>query len=830
MSNFYPYDYPNDPYFYNPSTFMEANKDAELYVDPLLRLQASALTDGWGFGTPQPVQTKSTVTPPPANDKKINIYDTIGINKIIYTPKIISQKIENNNNRDKSSVVIGDGQKTPEDSRVIFKNDNYYLLYNRVKQTNGNRSMHLLNINTNEETDLCIDQFENFEKNWGIFQDEGRTKYVYSIDPFIIISEEETSCARQSPIYYNLFFEIRNKYKNQNNIDVHVRNSSKLVLKDGLFYGLGHIVFELKNSKSGGFEKLIDESHPEYNYFKGYPKIYLGFVYNIKKNNDGIYVLNEISDFFQISKRKELINFFCDIDVNDNNIYIAHGIGDTEAHISKLNLNDLNLTNIDEKDSVRIFRKNFDENNIDLTNIFKNIFKTYGFFENNSKNKFINITNPGFKYIENDICYISCRVLYGNIRNWTGKNYVLLIKMNLSNKNITEKKLIFYNKKENKVLSFGNIEEYKNYFKYNNGVITNIQEVKDKFSSLANYNEINNLNDQQFSKFVMSILRNNNYLIPNDWLPSNITFNIDISDENIFNETLCSNIMSVLLNDVSTIEKTKIEFYQKYLKYKRKYLKLQKYIHVGGAIQKITVDVGRSDNQVKNVDIPLVYNIGDIPNNDEYKNYNDRFQKTITPSKLIVKRTDNADGWGQPLTVDLEYDDEQIQDKLNVGSSGQNVKNVPLPPDFTIVDNKPSNSEYQQHNDTFALNVIPGNVLVKRTDSNNGWGQDLTYPIAVSYDPSTGLIKPEVLSKFKFANLPVEFNTQELKSAIVWGALNRKNQIPTIPEADRLKYITDNIIMKEKETKKDRACRFVEYYDNFSEIENLGTIKSLLGL
>ena len=53
MSNFNPFN-EFDPYFYNPGTFMEANKDQELYADPLLRLQASALTDGWGSGTPQP--------------------------------------------------------------------------------------------------------------------------------------------------------------------------------------------------------------------------------------------------------------------------------------------------------------------------------------------------------------------------------------------------------------------------------------------------------------------------------------------------------------------------------------------------------------------------------------------------------------------------------------------------------------------------------------------------------------------------------------------------------------------------------------------------------
>ena len=63
MSNFNPFN-EFDPYFYAPGTFMEANKDADLYADPILRLKASALTSGWGYDVPQGMPSTTAPEPP----------------------------------------------------------------------------------------------------------------------------------------------------------------------------------------------------------------------------------------------------------------------------------------------------------------------------------------------------------------------------------------------------------------------------------------------------------------------------------------------------------------------------------------------------------------------------------------------------------------------------------------------------------------------------------------------------------------------------------------------------------------------------------------------
>ena len=49
MSNFNPFN-EYDPYFYSPEHYKSTK--IKNYTDPLLRLQASALTDGWGYGIP----------------------------------------------------------------------------------------------------------------------------------------------------------------------------------------------------------------------------------------------------------------------------------------------------------------------------------------------------------------------------------------------------------------------------------------------------------------------------------------------------------------------------------------------------------------------------------------------------------------------------------------------------------------------------------------------------------------------------------------------------------------------------------------------------------
>ena len=219
---------------------------------------------------------------------------------------------------------INEAEKTPEDSRLFNYNNTVYLLYNRVKQ--NKRLMYLYDMNKNEEIELCSLISSNFEKNWGLFIHNNMKHIVYSIDPLKVYNiDGNYQCNLEKSIEYIDIFEKIKKTFHDNNIHVHFRNSSKLIPKDGFYYGLGHCVFDVK--EEGALKNLIDISHPEYEYFKNYPKLYLGFIYVLSVNGNN-FKIEKISDLFQITKQKELINFFSDLEIINDKFVICHGIAD----------------------------------------------------------------------------------------------------------------------------------------------------------------------------------------------------------------------------------------------------------------------------------------------------------------------------------------------------------------------------------------------------------------------------------------------------------------------------------------------------------------------
>lgn len=98
------------------------------------------------------------------------------------------------------------------------------------------------------------------------------------------------------------------------------------------------------------------------------------------------------------------------------------------------------------------------------------------------------------------------------------------------------------------------------------------------------------------------------------------------------------------------------------------------------------------------------------------------------------------------------------------------------------------------------------------------------------YGKINGVIQQETLNKIIFDNIPDNFNKPELKSAMVWGALNRANSINGIQEVLRLRYITQNEKMKIGNPNTD-SCQFVKYYVKLSEDNTwVQNTKKTLGL
>lgn len=86
---------------------------------------------------------------------------------------------------------------------------------------------------------------------------------------------------------------------------------------------------------------------------------------------------------------------------------------------------------------------------------------------------------------------------------------------------------------------------------------------------------------------------------------------------------------------------------------------------------------------------------------------------------------------------------------------------------------------------------------------------------ALKYNIDNGLINQPVLSQI--SNLPSS-ETPQIKSAMVWGALNRANEINGITEFLRLKYITHNDVMKNGNPDNNPAtCQFIKDYVRLSE-------------
>jgi len=104
------------------------------------------------------------------------------------------------------------------------------------------------------------------------------------------------------------------------------------------------------------------------------------------------------------------------------------------------------------------------------------------------------------------------------------------------------------------------------------------------------------------------------------------------------------------------------------------------------------------------------------------------------------------------------------------------------------------------------FHISYGNIIVKSPQP----------VVEEKYDKINGVIQQGTLNKIIFDNIPDNFNKQELKSAIVWGALNRANSINGIEEVLRLKYITQNEKMK-MGNPDDDSCQFVKYYVKLSE-------------
>jgi hypothetical protein len=324
----------------------------------------------------------------------------------------------------KKNIAI-DGS-TPEDARIVIVNNNLQLLYNKCinrpnKYTNieNTRLMHLFDVKSGIETIIGENVSNIFEKNWGLFTMNNQQYTIYSLVPFKVYklnNENGEEC--KSEHYYKIFEVLKKKYKD---FELYIRNSSKAIFYNNEYYALGHIVIHLDNLSEDYHEELI-KNNKENIFFKTYKKLYLGFIYRFKFI-DKQFVMHKISDFFSINNKNNLIDYFTDLTIHEDDIFIGHGHDDRKTILSKLNLKKIKFYDVSSDDELKLINlKNIDS--IDYTQIIKFKLMQYNIF-NELK---INLFNTGVEIFNGEM-YITCRFLYGSVKNWFGINYIIFIKL-----------------------------------------------------------------------------------------------------------------------------------------------------------------------------------------------------------------------------------------------------------------------------------------------------------------------------------------------------------------------------------------------------------------
>ena len=161
------------------------------------------------------------------------------------------------------------------------------------------------------------------------------------------------------------------------------------------------------------------------------------------------------------------------------------------------------------------------------------------------------------------------------------------------------------------------------------------------------------------------------------------------------------------------------------------------------------INIGSSKDNIKTLIYDYDYSLIDnLPKfhyeDDNYKifyvseEFNDVFKIDYDNilNKLIIKRLDSLDGWGQILKLRINNKHTLNEQIINIGSSKKNLINIDFNINTKIYDNYPNYFE----NDNYILKIIDNiytdqfsiiyyeeseTIFIKRLDKNEGWGQNL---------------------------------------------------------------------------------------------------------
>jgi hypothetical protein len=889
MSNFYPYDYPQDPYFYNPGTFMEANKDADLYADPLLRLQASALTDGWGYDVPQGMPTTtpaSAPAPAPAPGYGSGTepgygygygyssgygsgsgsgsgygygygygtkpsYGDSGPGGTSYSGSPVTKDVSYG-----SYGSIKTGELKPEDRIVYSPKDNKFTV---VQNISGIKTPSPSNFNLSEKK-----------------PDD------------IIINGEGLGVIWSKPVQTEIIkrvFPDKNVIFNSNRVaDLDLNKINLMIRSTHPWYKSGTNWTEQYQSMKDSPELNYSGDDPFYRKYNGPYICISGEPFRCDLDDKSKPPIIEMNTYLNTSELTKKVDFksielkeksiwwgdkFYNFSNNITNLYLPYIVWGTNVHfplIPNKKLTNFRSIRRDIYDDLKEGENALDKKKYDFVYLASNCtnkiredlmkklqaknekdcLNTYG---ENCKDEQKRARAIG--KCSNNAPFPQHLKISGMYDNWKAYNdykFVFALENSINPGYITEKILIAF--ESNAVPIYYGTDEIFKYFNKksffylneyfsdpNNPTQDEIEIAATKLRILATDNSENG-----WKKFLKQPIYKNNKI------PELFTL---LDDDNKLIDTYVQTFKKNYETAIASLSNSKY-MKEKYFKYKNKYLKLKEIIQKGGTDGEPIDPVEPGKNAPK--DGCYVYL--SHPEGEELK-----------VSDGIPSNKWHYDAWGQQERIDCNTRRKNYQSHYKpkygtlsiIAKKDDVLPNIPIFPtepgcyvylshpegkDLKVSDGVPTNEWYYDewgHKQGIDCDIRRGNYQSHYNPEygtlsiNNSQPPPPVPPPAVApavpavakskYNPDTGVINEDILSQIlsQITELPPEA-TAEIKSAMVWGALNREHTtnskpgtLGSIPENLLIKYITGNDIMRNgNPVNNPQTCEFVNKYNILS--------------
>ena len=252
-----------------------------------------------------------------------------------------------------SAISRNGGCVGTEDVRLQLNGDRLYAVGNEAMR--GERKVVMAELNpetfrVKKAGIICEDVQKAFEKNWAVFEADGRWHILYKLTPLETIScnnpFEGTSKLKTHPS--TILDEISHTFQKVTGYRAEIRNrTAPVLIRRDTYLAMGGLVLDW-NSTDPTINNLlvpgIASGESEYSAFDAsywsdrYHKLYLCFFFVLKKVGSG-FEIDCLSSFFQLPTKEskdELVVFPTTLDLQGNKVLISYGVGDNRCYLASI--------------------------------------------------------------------------------------------------------------------------------------------------------------------------------------------------------------------------------------------------------------------------------------------------------------------------------------------------------------------------------------------------------------------------------------------------------------------------------------------------------------